>query len=259
LYKLKAIIIMESIGLIAAMSQESNALLRYVKRWKRMALGKFDGKSFEVYEHNCVLFTSGMGTRRASEAVRELIKAHAPRLLISFGIAGAVEADLEIGDVVVPEVYCELVDGVQGSLMPLNLWPDNALKAAAFAVVACGAHLVTGTAVTTGGSVVAGDQLRDLKHPILEMETAGIAQVARESGVPILSMRAISDGPRAPIPFNLNEIMDEDANLRACGLMMAIVRHPVIVFQLRGLIQNNRIAAANAAMAVINALSSQDI
>ena len=52
-------------------------------------------------------------------------------------------------------------------------------------------------------------------HPILEMETAGIAQVAAENGIPLLSIRAISDGPRAPIPFNLGEMMDEDANLRA--------------------------------------------
>ena len=50
-----------------------------------------------------MLVTSGMGMRRASEAARELIKTNAPCLLISFGIAGAVEADLEIGDVVVAE------------------------------------------------------------------------------------------------------------------------------------------------------------
>lgn len=250
---------METIGLIAAMTSESNALLCYVKQWKRFELGRFDCKSFEIYEKKCVLITSGMGTQRAGQAARELIKTNAPRLLISFGIAGAVEADLDIGDVVVPEVYCELVNGVPQSLQPMNLWPDNALKAAAFSVGSCGARLITGTAVTTGGSIVSGEQLSNLKHPILEMETAGIARAARESGIPLFSMRAISDGPRAPIPFNLSEIMDEEANLRAGSLIMALVRHPGIVLKLRGLIQNTRTAATNVAFAVINALGSQDI
>ena len=107
---------METIGLIAAMPQESAALLRQVKGWKRIAVGKLDCKAFELHEHNCLLVTSGMGMRRASEATRQLIESHSPRLLISFGIAGAVEADLEIGDVVVPEAYCKLEHGIPGAL-----------------------------------------------------------------------------------------------------------------------------------------------
>lgn len=94
---------MDTIGLIAAMPQESSALIRYLKYWKRSKLGKLDCKSFVIHEHNCLLVTSGMGTRRACEAAKALIEERGPRLLISFGIAGGVEADLGIGDVVVPE------------------------------------------------------------------------------------------------------------------------------------------------------------
>ena len=83
---------MDTIGLIAAMTQESDALVRHIKGWNRTSLGKFECKSFELYEHHCMMVTSGMGMRRASEAARELITTSAPRLLISFGIAGAVEA-----------------------------------------------------------------------------------------------------------------------------------------------------------------------
>src|SRR4030042_5896799 len=114
---------MKTVGLIAAMPQESTALLKYVKGWKRIALGRFDCKSFELYGHNCLLVTSGMGIRGASEATRELNAKGVPQMLISFGIAGAVEADLEIGDVVVPEVYCKLADGEPGPLLALNHWP----------------------------------------------------------------------------------------------------------------------------------------
>jgi len=249
---------MGTIGLIAAMTQESDALLRYIKGWKRIALGSFRGKSFEMSGQTCLLVTSGMGVRRASDATRNLIEMYRPRLLISFGIAGAVEADLEIGDVVTAEAVCRLDQGIPGPLLPLASWSEVTREAIAQELVRRGARLWVGTAVTTGGSQVMEDQLGGIMHPmhpILEMETAGIAQVAREKEVPLLSLRAISDGPRAPIPFNLDEIMDEDANLREGRLLKELVRHPKIVFQFKRMMQNTRIAADNAAVALVAVLS----
>jgi adenosylhomocysteine nucleosidase len=246
---------METIGLIAAMTQESDALLRWIKGWQRIALGSFSSKCFELSGQICVLVTSGMGGRRASEAARNLVEMKAPRLLISFGIAGAVDADLEIGDVVLAETACRLEQGVPGPLLPLEPWPDAAREAVVQALAKRGARQWAGTAVTTGGSQVMEYQLGEMKHPILEMETVGIAQVAAEKGIPLLSLRAISDGPRAPIPFDLGEMMDEDANLQAGKLLMAVVRNPRIVFQSRRLMRNTRIAADNAAAALVAALS----
>jgi len=250
---------MESIGLIGAMTQESAALLRLVKDWKRIPIGGLPAYIFYLSGQTCLLVTSGMGVRRAAEAARTLLERNtppnAPRLLISFGIAGAVQADLDIGDVILPEAVCKLEQAVPGSLTPLAPWPAAAREAATQALAKRGAHLFIGTAVTTGGSHVMESQLGELKHPILEMETAGIAQVAAEVGIPFLSLRAISDGPRAPIPFDLGEVMDEDANLRTGRLLKMIVRNPWIVLQSRRMMRNNRIAADNAAIALVAALS----
>ncbi len=249
---------MDTIGLIAAMKQESNALLRYIKDWKRAELGKFDCKAFKVGEHRCLLVTSGMGSRWASEATSALVEAYVPKILISFGIAGAVQPDLEIGDVVVSEAWCRLSDGVLGSNSPLASWPGIVMKSAAFSASSRRVHLVTGTAVTSDGSLLPEAQLNEFKHPILEMETAGIAQMAAANGIPLLSLRAISDGPRAPIPFNLGEIMDEDANYRPGAMFKAIIRHPGILLESRRMISNSRIAADNAAYALVSALGSKD-
>ena len=246
---------MESIGLIAAMTQESAALLHLVKDWKRIPIGGLPAYIFYLSGQTCLLVTSGMGVRRAGEAARTLLERNTPRLLISFGIAGAVQADLDIGDVVLSEAVCKLKQAVPGSLTPLAPWPAAAREVAIQALAKRGAHLFIGTAVTTGGSQVMESQLGELKHPILEMETAGIAQVAAEVGIPLLSLRAISDGPRAPIPFDLGEVMDEDANLRTGRLLKMIVRNPRIVLQSRRMMRNNRIAAYNAAIALVAALS----
>ena len=90
---------------------------------------------------------------------------------------------------------------------------------------------------------------------VLEMETAGIASLAAEKGLPLLSLRAISDGPSAPIPFDLAEMMDENANLRTDRLIKAILLHPRILFQSMRMRRNSVVAADYAALALHSALS----
>jgi adenosylhomocysteine nucleosidase len=249
---------MDTIGLIAAMTQESNALLRYVKPWKRIPVGSLRGNCFSFNGQPCVLVTSGMGILRAREAARCLVEIAPLRMLISFGIAGAVEADLQIGDVVLPEAFCRLEKGGIGSLLPLKPWPDEVREAVTQALARQERRLWIGTAVTTAGSQVGINQLGEMRHPILEMETAGIAQVAMEKNIPLLALRSISDGPSAPLPFDLGEMMDEDSNLHAGRLLRAIRHNPGIIFDSRQMIRNTRIAANNAAIALIAALSKAE-
>jgi adenosylhomocysteine nucleosidase len=250
---------METIGLVAAMSQERDALLRRVGGWKKIALGPFHGHCFKLLRQTCVLVTSGMGIRRAREATRCLVEMATPQLLVSFGIAGAVETNLEIGDVVAAESVCLLEQGALGPLLPLATWPDAARETIVQALTERYARLYAGTAVTTRGSQFVEYQPGEMAHPVLEMETAGIAQVAAEKGIPLLSLRAISDGPRAPLPFNLGEMMDEDANLRVGKMLKFVICHPGIVLQAQQLMRNTSIATDNAAIALIAALSQPAI
>ena len=246
---------METVGLVAAIPQERDALLRRVGEWKRIALGPFQGHCFKLLRQTCVLVTSGMGIRRAREATRCLVEMATPQVLVSFGIAGAVEADLEIGVVVVAESVCLLDQGVPGPLLPLTTWPDAAQEAIVQALAKRYAHLYAGTAITTQGSQFVEYRPGEMSHPVLEMETAGIAQVAMEKGIPLLSLRAISDGPCAPLPFNLGEMMDEDANLHVGKMLKFVVCHPRIILQSRQLMRNTSIATDNAASALVAALS----
>jgi hypothetical protein len=71
----------------------------------------------------------------------------------------------------------------------------------------------------------------------------------------LLSLRSISDGPRAPIPFDLEAMMDEQDNLRNGEIIKTILGHPGILPQLVRMGRNSRQAADNAAIALIAALS----
>jgi len=246
---------METVGLIAAIPQESEALLRCIKEWKRTRLGPFRGVRFQLMDRNCLLITSGMGLPRAMDATRALLAATSPQLLVSFGIAGAVNDDLCIGDVVVSRNTCLLDMGLPGQFRSLASLSEEARKAASEILQSDGVRLVVGTAITTRGNQVVPDPLGEMEHPVLEMETAGIAQVAAEMGVPLISIRSISDGPQSPIPFDLEAVLDEKYNLRVGKMLKMVLQNPQIIFHTRQMMHNSRIAADHAARALVAALS----
>jgi adenosylhomocysteine nucleosidase len=245
---------MENIGLIAAMPQESGSFLRFIKERKNIPLRPFRGVRFQIHNRNCLLVTSGMGLKRASDAARSIMAAASPDLLISFGIAGAINDDLLIGDVVIARNSCTLDKGLPVRFHPLASLSEAAWNAAFQALHSSEAHLVSGTAITTHGSQVFSQGLQEIPNPVLEMETAGIAQVAAEWGIPLLSIRSISDGPRSPIPFDLEAILDDNDNLRIGTILKMVFRRPQLIFQSRHMMQNSKIAADHAAAALVAVL-----
>ena len=246
---------METIGIIAAMPQESNALLRLIGPRERTDLGAYRCYRFRLLNRACWLLLSGIGLQRATQATYVLIDAASPQVLFSVGVAGSVHADPDIGDVVVSRNTCQLDKGLTGPFQPLARLSEAAWQAAKQALQPDGASLYHGTAVTTRGAQFIHQQPVQMENPILEMETAGIAGVAAGRGIPLLSLRGISDGPRAPIPFNLETMLDEQDNLRSGEIIKTILSHPRMLPQLVRMGRNTRKAADNAALALVAALS----
>ena len=236
------------------MSQESGALLRCLGKWTRIPLAGLPAYEIQAGGRRVVLVTCGMGMRRAGEAARLLLERVGPQVLISFGVAGAVRDDLEIGDVVAIRAACLLERGGPGPLLRLASFSASAQAAAAEAAQGCGAKLVYGMAVTTRGSQVT-HLPPEVVNPVLEMETMGILPVAEAAGIPLLALRAVSDNPQAPLPFDLEGMLDEDDNLRLGALLKTVLRHPAKIVQGLRMGRNTGTAARNAALVLAAALS----
>jgi adenosylhomocysteine nucleosidase len=247
---------MEKVGLITAMNSESEALIRRLKNPKKISISHVRGVVFQAGKRECTLVTSGMGIRQAAEGARVLIEATHPDWLISFGIAGAVREDLQIGDVVLAIQNGALENGSIKSLQPLAAFPEETWDRVKNTLRAEGVPAYLGTAITTRGSQFSL-QAQELDNPILEMETAGLLQVAQTYSIPLFVLRAISDGPRAPLPLDLTRVMDEDSHLLPGKLLLELVKHPGILGKAGPMLRNSRIAAENAARAVLIALESQ--
>jgi adenosylhomocysteine nucleosidase len=249
---------MGTVGIIAAMPQEREACLRFIKGWDRTRIGPFRCDRFWLLDRDCWLTTSGIGLKQAAQATRALIESIHPQLLVSVGVAGAVNPDLEIGDVIISRNTCLIDQGLPGASQPLALLSDAAWQAAEQALRPRRAHLLSGTAITTRGTQFVQRQPEHMTNPVLEMETMGIVQVAMEQGIPLLSLRGISDGPRAPIPFDLEVAMDEDYNLRMGLIIKSVLRHPKVMLQLGQMRRNTRKAAESAAIALMAVLSQPE-
>jgi adenosylhomocysteine nucleosidase len=245
-----------TIGLIAAMTEECRPLLRRVQGWEVCRLGLFSGYRFRIDGRDCLLVQSGIGLNHAGDAARALLAATRPQLLVSFGVAGAVKDDLHIGDVVSVRSASLLELGIPGPLARLAILSDSAQGAVAGALTRRGARLVRGTALTTRGSQIVHLESPEMENPVLEMETAAIAQAAAEYGVPLMALRGVSDNPREPLPIDPDVLIDENNHLRVGKLIRVLARHPEILFQVRRLRRNTAMAAENVAIAVIVALTN---
>ncbi len=232
------------------MPEESGALLQRVLGWEACRLGAFRGFRFRIGGQDCLLIESGIGQLRAGEAIRVLL-AEGPHMLVSFGVAGAVRSDLQIGDVVAARYTCRLEQGTAGPLTPLFELPGEARRAAEQALQAHSARLLDGCAVTTRGEQTILQGAAGLDNPVLDMETAGIAAAAAQADVPLLALRGISDNPQEPIPLDPGAVLDAEYHLRIGKLLWVLLRRPQILLQFRRFRRNTTLAADHAALAVL--------
>jgi adenosylhomocysteine nucleosidase len=245
-------------GMIVAMRQEIAPLLQRVGAYTRESLAGRLAYRFTLSCGPCILVFCGMGVKRARAAAEALIEAEHPELLVSFGVAGGVQEELQVADIVVAR-NATLLDGdVATHRLALYQPSQRALAAAARAVAASGATLYAGTTVTTRGSQAVRMDGVPLEHPVLEMETHGVAQAAAAAALPLLAVRALSDSVREPLPFDLAAFTDSDYNLHTSRFLGHILRHPRTFPRLLKLQANTRKAAKNAAAAVLAILTELD-
>ena len=128
---------------------------------------------------------TGVGRTASERTIRAFLAAHSPALLISSGFAGALTSELKVGDVFLAENFtsrtwlarCQQVLGEgtrTGMLATAAAITDTPAERADFAL-------------RTGAVAV-------------DMETEFIAHACSEASVQMVSLRAISDTPAAPLP-----------------------------------------------------------
>jgi len=237
------------------MPSEIKPVLKRIGRWKGCRCGSYRAYRFQISAWNCILVQCGIGMKRAAQATKSLLAEWQPQRLVSFGVSGALEHDVSVGDVVFIRQACQLKDGRVGAPRALAPLSSGAKLAAAQALAGRAACWDEGRTITTKGSQLASLEEGVPVHPVLDMETFAIAEMAAAAGIPVLSLRSISDNPKEPLPFRIEDWYDPEDDLAFRRIVLDVIRQPRLLPRLWKVTQNTNLAAENLAVALFAVLS----
>jgi adenosylhomocysteine nucleosidase len=178
-------------------------------------------RDFDLFKANfgsneVTVLLTGIGGDNADKAM-QTVPMEVYAVCISAGLAGALEADLRPGDVVVARTS-ETLD------QKLRVESDAVLVDFA---VACGARAVN-ISLTSQKIVAAADEKQELSASgsVVEMETSHVLTVAAKHHVPVVAVRAISDAADEDLPVDFGRIIDSRGHLKYGGLFKEVGLHP---------------------------------
>ena len=227
------------IGIIGAMEVEVARLVQSMtgaKEVTKAGMHFYDGK---IGGTDAVVVRCGIGKVNAGLCVQILCDLFDVTHLINTGIAGSLEEEINIGDVVVSTdaIYHDMDVtplGYEYGQVPqidtLSFPADSMLRKAA--VKAC--REAAPEIGVFEGRIVSGDQFicdRSIKNSIAarfgglctEMEGAAIAQAAYLNGIPFVIVRAISDKADESVHVSY-EVFEAKAAEHCAGIVEHMVR-----------------------------------
>jgi nucleoside phosphorylase len=200
-----------------------------------------------------------MGRERAARAAEALCDRGDLRLLLAAGFAAALAPDLRPGDLVCATVMLQVPDPGLGIVTGrLACHRDYSELASHRARVSGSGIPHVAPLVTTDRLLVTSGAKRDLASSLashwdgppplaVDMESAGVAEVAARRGVPFAAIRAISDGFDEDLPLDFARCAGRDGQIRLAAVMAELLRQPYALPRLVRLGRNSRIAAERLA------------
>ena len=203
----------KTIGILTAMSVEYRQVAAMLQNAETVQSGPQRFLVGTLGENRVVLQQCGIGKTNAATGVTNLIMSFHPDCVISTGVAGGIDAKLDVMDVVIGsqvcyhDVYCgDNCDPGQVQGLPRFFSGDERLVDIA-AGLETDVRIVPGLICTGDQFITNRDELDVIKQKYpeglaVDMESAAIAQVCLLWNVPMLSFRIISDTPGVKAHFD---------------------------------------------------------
>jgi adenosylhomocysteine nucleosidase len=202
---------LKPIGIVSALAAEARTLGPAARQ----------GAELRRLTDGALLAVSGMGEAAAAAAARRLVLAGVTAL-VSFGMAGGLDPTLVCGVVLLPE---EIVarDGAAVSTTAAD-WCQRLRAALPAACIAGGGKLFTSDRPVASREAKAA-AWRDTRAAAVDMESAAIARVARQAGLPFIALRVIVDTASDQLPAAVIAASG-GGQLRLGRLFAALLRAP---------------------------------
>lgn len=189
---------------------------------------------------------TGVGEKSCRRRVEPYLQERRPRCLISSGFAGATGNDLAVGQLVLAENFSDprLLSVAERILQDLTV---QKIK------------LFTSSAIVDSTMERNAIGQQHMSQAV-DMETAVIAQFCAAHGVPMLSMRVITDTPEEPLPAPPRVLFNmERQKPDLVSLTTHIISHPAALPRLIGFHQRITRARTVLAEALTRVLRSEKL
>jgi len=211
---------MIQLGIIAALPAEARSLLSSIDTHSAIS------SPFQLAD-NSVLMISGIGADQAAKAATKLIQ-HGADALLSWGCAGALSGALHPGDLLLPII----IKTKTGQSMHTNKQWHAHLSS----LLLDHGTIATGALVESAEIIAKPVQKQILSQSsgavAVDMESAAIALMAHDAGIPFMAIRAIADDLDSIIPVYINQAMDAYGNMNSIHMLGLLLTHPASWCQL---------------------------
>jgi adenosylhomocysteine nucleosidase len=180
----------------------------------------------ELFElPNALVAVGGIGEKFARRAAEVAIEVAQPKRLISAGLVGAISPALKVGDV---GQIGEVVDVATGVRYPSSY----------------GGSWVLASSQEVSDASGKQELLSKYAADVVDMEGAGIAQVAKEHGLEFVAIKAISDDASFQMP-PLGRFINENGRFATRKFLMYVALHPRWWAMLGKIKKNSELATKN--------------
>jgi adenosylhomocysteine nucleosidase len=203
------------IGITFALASESSGVrrrLQAIQRHDNLLSGK-------IADRDVTILHTGVGAKACNARLEILLHKTRPSLVISSGFAGAVGEQLGVGDLILAQNFSD--PGLLANA-------EQILRDRQPRVV----KLFTSTSIID--SIDERNEIaRAADAAAVDMETGAIADVCKVHGVPLLSLRIISDTVSQPFPVPPSVLFDiERQQTNFGGLLAYLLREPSSIWRL---------------------------
>src|SRR5438270_2185364 len=203
------------IGITFALRSESSELisrLRERRHSDNLVSGKIDNREVAIVH-------TGVGAKYCNERLEILLHKTRPKLVISSGFAGAVGEQLQVGDLILAENFSDPGLIATAARVLANRQPRRE-------------KLFTSTLIID--SIAERNEIaRAAGAAAVDMETGAIVATCKAHGVPLLSLRAISDTARDRFPAPPSVLFDiQSQRTDWLGLISYLFGNPIAIWRL---------------------------
>lgn len=239
---------MLNITLFVALPEEYRSFRKTTGQWRHVCRRPFRKFSRTVAGRQLDLVETGMGRERVGKALDWAIKENLPDIICSFGFAGSVSHELQVGQVISGNRFVLSEESGKANYIDMIRWYCAADSWLNF----CEAHGVRSARIVTEKRPESKRSLRlrlGETASVVDMETYHIARFAQERAIPFVGFRAISDGPEDELKFDLGEIATE-GRIRPARVMLLLARKPQLLPEFYSLWKKSTQAALELARVV---------